>query len=172
MRIMVIQSIKIFISLELIALLSWLYSFELYINIQVAFVSSFFIILGSSFAHKRVIDQKIEAHEVDPTQRELLERIEDPHELYEEIEEKPLDPQEQDFKTIIKEEKAKIKTFDLKSAGLGAKATLSFFRLIPYLLLILGFIALQNSALLNLLFYLPALLLGIIGGYKSSKQLS
>lgn len=172
MRIIVIQSIKTFLTLELFVLLTLFYSLEAYSNIQVAFLSAFFIIVGSAFAHKRVIDTNVKSYESDLTQRELLDRIEDPHELYEELEPIEAEPKEEDFKKIIKEEKAKIKTFDLKSAGYGAKATVSLFRLIPYLFLILGFIALQNNALLHLEFYLPALLVGIIGGYKISMQLS
>lgn len=172
MRIMVIQSIKIFLALELFVALGWLYSFELFINAQVAFITAFSVIVGSAFAHRRMILGRVANHEETNPKRDLLDSIEDPHELYEESNPTQKDDEELDFKSIIKEERAKIKTFDLKSAGYGVKATLSLLRLIPYLFLILGFIALENNALLTLKFYLPALLLGIFGGYGVSRQLS
>ena len=53
----------------------------------------------------------------------------------------------------------------------GARAASSVFRLIPYIFLILGFIALKNNNLLDIAIYLPSLLVGIIVGSSSSKSL-
>lgn len=118
-------------------------------------------------------------------ERDLLDAIEDPHELYDKVNdevregalgrEKPLNEapaQELDLKAIVKEERAKIKTFSLSSMKHGAKGSLSFFRLAPYVLLILGFIALKNNNALELKFYLPSLLLGILTASIISKRLS
>ena len=97
--------------------------------------------------------------------------MEDPHELYDEqqINESPAD--ELDLKAIVKEEKKKIKILNLSDIKKGSRATFSLFRLIPYLFLVLGFIALKNNELLDISIYLPSLLIGIIVGYVVSKKI-
>jgi hypothetical protein len=54
----------------------------------------------------------------------------------------------------------------------GVRASVSLFRLVPYLLLILGFVALKNNDVLELKFYLPALLVGIVTASILTKRLS
>lgn len=102
--------------------------------------------------------------------RDLLDEIDDKYELYDDepINEAPVE--ELNLKEIVKEEKKKIKTFSLSSMKYGTKGGFSLFRLIPYLLLVLGFIALKNNDILNLLFYLPALGFGIIIASLISKE--
>ena len=77
---------------------------------------------------------------------------------------------ELDLKAIVKEEKKKIKILNIKDIKKGGRAGFSLFRLLPYLFLILGFIALKNNELLDIVIYLPSLLVGIIIGYISSKD--
>ncbi|PNV83549.1 MAG: hypothetical protein C0627_05580 [Sulfurimonas sp.] len=103
--------------------------------------------------------------------KDILDEIEDPYELYEdfEIDNRPSD--ELDIKAIVKEEKKKIKILNIKDIKKGSKAGVSLFRLIPYLFLILGFIALKNNALLDISVYLPSLLVGIVAGYFFAKEL-
>jgi len=116
--------------------------------------------------------------------RDLLDEIEDPHELYDdkvndEVREGALgyEPinntpvEELDLREIVKEERSKIKTLSMDSAKHGLRGSVSFFRLVPYIFLILGFIALTNNELLNLAIYLPSLFVGIVVGSISSKEL-
>ena len=170
MRIMVKKSIRIIGITEIVILLSYFYSFEVFINIQVAFLSSLFVILGSSFAYRKMVQTQIESENFEE-KRDILDDIEDPHELYDEpINDTPVE--ELDLKTIVKEEKAKIKTLSIKSMKHGAKGSVSLFRLLPYLFLVLGFIALKNNELLDIAIYLPSLLVGIVVGSVSSKEFS
>ncbi len=168
--IMVKKSISLVVITELLVIATYLISFEFYINLQVAFASSFFIILGASYSYKRMVNKHIEADIVDE-KRDLLDEIEDPHELYDDelINDAPVE--ELDLKAIVKEEKAKIKTLSIKSMKHGARGSISAFRLVPYIFLILGFIALKNNELLDIAIYLPSLLVGIIVGSVSSKNL-
>lgn len=53
----------------------------------------------------------------------------------------------------------------------GAKGSVSLFRLVPYIFLILGFIALNNNKLLDIKVYLPSLLIGIVVGYVVSRDI-
>ena len=169
MRTTVKKTISLIAAIELLILLGGIFSFEFFINMQIASLSSFFIILGSMIAHKRLINNRLKTENIDE-KRDLLDEIEDPHELYEEqpsIDENS----ELDIKAIIKEEKKKIKTFSLKDIKKGSSAGFSPFRVAPYLFLILGFIALKNNDLLNISVYLPSLLIGIAAAYMSFKSI-
>lgn len=164
------KTIKIIGVVELIILSATLISFNFFINLQVAFLSSFFIIAGSAYAYKKMINSGVALENIDE-KKDILDEIEDPYELYDEtpINETPTD--ELDLKAIVIEEKKKIKILNLKEIKKGSKAGISFYRLVPYLFLILGFIALKNNELLDISIYLPSLLIGIIVGYFVSKDL-
>jgi hypothetical protein len=167
-RITVKKAISLASLTELLILATYFISFSFFINLQIAVLSSFFIMLGSMYAYKKMVHTQLES-EVINEERDLLDTIEDPHELYEEdIPEQDL---EKDLKTIVKEEKKKIKTLNVKSMKHGAKGSVSLFRLVPYIFLILGFIALNNNKLLDIKVYLPSLLIGIVVGYVVSRDI-
>ena len=167
--IMVKKSISLFVIAELLVIASYFISFEFYINLQVAFGTSFLIILGASYAYSSMVKNQVEADSYED-KRDLLETIEDPHELYDDEPINNASVEELDLKAIVKEEKAKIKTLSVKSMKHGAKGSVSLFRLVPYLFLVLGFIALKNNELLNIAIYLPSLLVGIVLGSVVSKE--
>ncbi|MFA6191982.1 MAG: hypothetical protein WC665_06485 [Sulfurimonas sp.] len=164
------RAIKLIALSEFFVLLSYFISFTFYINLQIAYLSSLFIILGASFAYKKMVNTQVEA-DVIKKERDFLDELEDPHGLYDDepINEAP--PEELDLKAIVQEEKKKIKIVNLKDMKNGSKAGFSLFRLVPYLFLVLGFIALKNNELLNIFVYLPSLLVGIVVGYLSSKEI-
>ena len=168
-RIMAIKTIKLLVFTELIILATNFMSFTFFMNLQIAFLSSFFIIIGSAYAYKKMVKNQV-AIDNSKGERDLLDEIEDPHELYDDtpINDTPTD--ELDLKAIVKEEKKKIKILNIKDIKKGGRAGFSLFRLLPYLFLILGFIALKNNELLDIVIYLPSLLVGIIIGYISSKD--
>ena len=164
------KSIKLFIFTQILIFLTYLISFEVYINIHIAFLSSFLIIIGSTYAYRKMINTQLEADIINE-ERDLLDTIEDPHELYDDtaINDSPID--ELDLKEIVKQEKKKIKILNLKDIKKGSKAGFSPLRLVPYAFLILSFIALKNNGLLDIKVYLPSLLIGIIIGYSSTKNI-
>jgi len=168
MRIMVKKTINIILATEIIVVVSSIYSFELFINIQIAYLSSMFIILGSSYSYKKMINAQV-ASGAYKDDRDLLDNIEDPHELFDEESINEAPAHELDLKKIVKEEKAKVKTINVENMKYGARGSISAFRLVPYAFLILGFIALVNNHLLNLNYYLPALFIGIIVGSFTAK---
>ncbi|MDD5156996.1 hypothetical protein [Sulfurimonas sp.] len=162
------KTIRFIALVEFFILLTNIISFEFFINLQISFLSSFFIILGSSIAYKKMIITQVLAENIDE-KRDILDEIEDPYELFnDEKQEESL--VEKDFKDVIKDEREKIKILNIKDIKKGSKAGFSPFRLVPYLFLILGFIALKNNELLNIAVYLPSLLLGIVIGHIASKD--
>jgi len=171
MRITVKKAISIFFAVQGILFGIYFFSPAVFANVEVAFLSAFFVIIGSSYAYKKMVKAQVESGYYEE-KRDLLDQIEDPHELYgdEPINDAPLE--ELDFKQIVKDEKAKIKTFNLKNMKYGAKGSVSAFRLVPYVFLILGFIALKNNAVLDLMYYLPSLLVGIVTGSVIAKEIA
>jgi len=161
--------IKIILGVEIFILLSKLISFGFFINLQVAFLSSLFVILGSAYAHRKMVISDIENENIG-YQRDFLDEVEDPHELYDDVEINDAPAEVLNLKEIVQEERKKIKTFSAKSMKKGAIAGVSMFRLAPYIFLILGFIALKNNDLLDISIYLPSLMVGIIVGSISSKR--
>ena len=163
------RAIKLIVVTQLIILATYFISFAFYINAQVAFLSSLLVIIGSSFAYRKMVNTQIESDNIED-KRDILDEIEDPHELYDDEPINNVPAEELDLKEIVKEEKAKIKTFSIDSIKHGAKGGMSLFRLGAYLFLVLGFIALNNNHLLDISVYLPSLLVGIIVGSVSSKE--
>ena len=163
--------IKLLVITEIFVIASYFISFSFYMNLQVAFLSSLFIILGSSFAYKKMVNAQVEADIVEE-KRNFFDELEDTHGLYDDtpINETPTD--ELDLRAIVEEEKKKIKIINFKDIKNGSKAGFSLFRLVPYLFLVLGFVALKNNALLDIFIYLPSLLVGIIVGYVSTKEIT
>ena len=161
--------ISVFVVAELFVLATYFFSSTAFASAQVAFLSSLFVILGSSFAYKKMVQTQV-GSETFEDKRDLLDEIEDPHGLYDDepINEAPVE--ELNLKEIVKEERAKIKTFSLSSIKHGARGSVSLFRIVPYVFLALGFVALKNNEMLDLSFYLPSLLIGIIVGSLLSKE--
>lgn len=139
----------------------WLLNFEL------AFFASMFIIFGSFSGYKRMVQRRIDAGEgLDKT---LLEKIEDPYELFED---EPLQTEvEPDLKEVIKEEKKRLKqnkeTF--KKTVKSTTGILSPWRFIPYIFLVLSFIALNNNHILDIFAFLMGLGLGILSAVMVGK---
>jgi len=165
-----VKSLKIIVITQIFVIATYFISFSFYINTQVAYLSSLFVILGSSFAYRKMVQNQVDSKAIEE-KRDLLDEIEDPYELYDDEPINNAPVEELNLKEIVKEERAKIKTFSLDSAKHGARGSVSLFRLAPYLFLVLGFIALNNNHILDIAVYLPALLVGIVVGSVSSKDL-
>ncbi|HHH73128.1 MAG TPA: hypothetical protein ENL04_04835 [Sulfuricurvum sp.] len=139
------------------------------LNAQVAFVSAFLILLGSMYSYRRLVMQNLQNDTV-MHQDDLVDKIDDPYDLYSETEEREDD---RPLKEVIKEEKARLKAnkATAKNVSKSTPALLSVYRLVPYAVLVLGFIALKNNGMLELGYFLPGLAAGIAAGYFSGKAL-
>jgi len=168
-RTSVVRKFKILLLFEAFILLFLLYDRAVFANVQVAFLSSFLIIVASGYAHKKMINTRIKngAYAQD---RDPLDKIDDPHGLFEEDDINNTPAEELDLKQIVKEEKKKIKPFSLGSIKQGARSSFSLYRLGAYIFLFLGFIALKNNHVLDVKWYLAALLPGIVAGYIVLKE--
>jgi len=134
----------------------WLLNFEL------AFFASIFIIMGSFSGYKRLVQRRLDSGEGEESI--YLDKIEDPYELYDEDEKKEEKPVEElDLRQVVKEEKQRLKankqTF--KKTIKSAPGLFSPWRFLPYIFLVLSFIALNNNHILDLSGFLIGLAFGI-----------
>ncbi|NOQ30101.1 MAG: hypothetical protein GQ570_03155 [Helicobacteraceae bacterium] len=138
------------------------------INLAVAFFSSFIIILGSMYSYKMMISKRVESYEgsIDP---DVIDKIEDPYDLYSE-QEVIEDDEKLDLKAVIKEEKARSKGISKREVLKSSTANVSLFRVVPYAFLVLGFIGLNNNKVLSLPPYLGGLFVGIVAGFYVGKK--
>jgi len=132
----------------------------------VAMLSSMFIVIGSLYSYRNMIQSRVGDVDVEDI-KDSIDMMDDPYDLYEEEREQEVT----DIKQMIKEEKARQKGNILKNTTQNASAMVSLYRLIPYAFLILGFIALENSQALSVLPYLVGLASGIPVGYLTAKKL-
>ena len=131
----------------------WLLNFEL------AFFSSMLIVFGSFHGYRRLVERRLEAGE--GSDDVLLDKIEDPYELYDDN--TPQNDSE-DMATIVKEEKQRLKENrqTLKKTIKSSAGLFSPWRFIPYIVLVLSFIGLNNNKILDITDFLVGVGLGIV----------
>lgn len=132
----------------------------------VAMFSSMLIVTGSLYSYRNMIQSRVGDADMGD-QKDAIDMMDDPYDLYEEEREQEIT----DIKQMIKEEKARQKSNMIENTTKNASAMVSIYRLVPYAFLILGFIALNNSHALSVLPYLIGLAAGIPLGYLLAKKL-
>jgi len=122
------------------------------LNTQVAFISSLFITIASFLSYRKNIYGRLSNFDlskpVNGDDRDKVDEIDDPYDLYteyEEIPEEELTPEK--IKEIITDEKVKVKKNSFKNTIFSATGFLSIYRVLGYTTLIFGFFALNNNKL-------------------------
>ena len=122
------------------------------LNTQVAFISSLFITIASFLSYRKNIQGRLSnldlSKQVNAEQRDKVDEIDDPYDLYTEYEQIPEDElTPEKIKEIINDEKTKVKKNSLKNTIFSATGFLSVYRVLGYATLIFGFFALNNNKL-------------------------
>lgn len=151
----ILKFVKVFIFLDLCMIFySFLFENNLWLlNTQVAFISSLFITVASFLSYKRNIESRLSNLDLSKTNhtledRDKIDEIDDPYDLYSEYEEIPeeeLTPEK--IKEIINDEKSKVKKNSLKNTLFSAGGFLSIYRVLGYASLVFGFFALNNNSI-------------------------
>jgi len=149
----IVGFIKIFISLNLCLTLYAIFFQDMLwlLNIQVAFFSSLFISVASFFSYKKNVQNRLE--NIDSSiilneDRDEIEKIDDPYDLYSEYKEVAEDElSSHKIKEIINEEKSRLKRNFFKNTLFSMGGFLSIYRILGYICLIFGFFALSNNAI-------------------------
>lgn len=132
------------------------------LNAQIAFISSSLVLAASMFSYSQMVYGRLESGTaISEDDRDTLDKIEDPHDLY--GEEVSADNTAV-LKDAIKEEKQRMKRQrrSLIQVLRDSKASLSFVRLGAYLLLFVGFFYLSKNQFLHIPSYLLGLMLPIV----------
>lgn len=138
----------------------WLYT------TQIGFFSSSLIIFASMKSYRNMVEKRVANQTVlDKSHRELLDKIDDPYELYDD--ENDLNQKEvtqEEFVEIVDEEKAKQKAKKRSPMEVlrDSKAFLSIYRLSAYGVLILGFFYLNRHHYMDIPAYFFSLSLPIV----------
>lgn len=144
----------------------WFLSGTVYANFSIAMLTSMAIVMGSLYSYRNMIQSRVADAEAGDS-KDVIDEMDDPYDLYEEEREQEIT----DIKAMIKEEKGRQKSNIIQNTTKNASAMVSFYRLIPYAFLILGFIALENNHSLEILPYLVGLAAGIPIGYLIARDL-
>lgn len=132
---------------------------EALFSFVVAYLSSSIVVLASFKNYKTMVEKRLKsAMASDFSDRDTIDNIEDPYNLYDDV---PQIDEDKDFKDIIKEEKAKLKEHKrpLKDTIRDSARAFSPMRLGAYAILFLGLFALVKSNNLNIFFYLATLVI-------------
>ena len=106
--------------------------------------------IASVISYRRMVNTRVDLGIVPmDDSRDILDKLDDPHDLYSEdiVEKSVEEEQEEDLVSAVKEERKKLKE-NRRSFGQtlkDGKAALSFYRLGAYGVLILGFMVLKPS---------------------------
>ncbi len=135
------------------------FGFDVVLNLQVAFFSSFFIVLGSFIGYRKNILKQSEDFIIrDENEKDVIDAIDDKFDLYGEINENELS--DEDVQEIIKEERKKQNIKDsLTNTMKSLSSATSIYRIMGYVLLVIGFFFLNNNQLLIPIAYLLGFLI-------------
>lgn len=119
-----------------------------FFNTQIAYLSSLMVVLASMYSYAQMVKVGVENDIVTTSNDELLDKIEDPHDLHDEN----VNGSEQ-FQNDEDEEKP-INTIEAMKKN---KAYVSLYRIGAYAILVLGFLYLQNIKI----FHMPSYMFGL-----------
>jgi len=129
-----------------------------FLNTQIAFVSVLIIVIGSFLGYQRNISKQIQTFDENTKtslDNDAIDKIEDPYDLYSDdgIQEE-IEISTEEFVEIVKEEKTKLKKNTIQNTIKSASGFASLYRIIGYILLIVGFFYLNNNGYFNAIAYI------------------
>ncbi len=131
-------------------------------NTQVAFVTSALVLGASMLSYARMVRSRIEAGAIPYDSRDMIDKMDDPHDLYSDDAPKTVQENKANaaaIKEAIKEEKQRMKGQRRSPLEVlrDSRASMSIYRLGAYVLLVFGFFYLNGNKLLQPLPYLIGL---------------
>lgn len=149
---MIKQFAKVFfiVDLALVFIGAIIYDFTWLLNSQFAFVSSLLITIATFVSYKNSVDRRVQNFEedLDSTQdRDKIDEIDDPFDLYSDdiVQEESKELTADEIRTIIKEEKAKVKQNSFRNTLSSTSSFMSLYRIGGYFILIVGLLYLTNN---------------------------
>lgn len=149
----------IFVALFVVAIFYIVGGINASISALVAYITALLVTLASMSSYRKMVESRLNSNIIPDEDRDELDKIEDPHRLYEDE-----DLEDIDTAQILKDEKAKLKQRrrGLKETIKDSIPALSPVKIISYSLLAVGFILLKNSGIMVLYAYLISLSIPMI----------
>ena len=161
---MIKKALKVFLAVDLAVVLVCILFGELnwLLNTQIAFISSLIVTLGSYKGYMGNIAKRVDDHSSYDDGYDELDQMDDKHDLY-----SPDVPQEEIQKELTKEEikqeinksKKALKKNYFKNFVSGFSGMASAYRVIGYLILIIGFFYLNNNGFLHIYSYIAGFII-------------
>jgi len=127
------------------------------INSQIAFIASTLVVFASMLSYRSMVHGRLNVGAIPDDERDTLDKLEDPYDLYDDEIKK--DDEEKTLVEVVKEERANLKKSrrSFWEATKDSKASLSFYRLGAYGILVLGFFYLNSNKFLDVTAFLISL---------------
>ena len=129
------------------------------VNSQVGFITSSFVMFGSMLSYRSMVQGRLNVGAIPDDERDTLDKLEDPYEVYDD--EKIKNDEAKTLVEVVKEERENLKKSrrSFWQTTKDSKASLSFYRLGAYGLLVFGFFYLNSNEFLDIPIYLLSLAL-------------
>lgn len=136
-----------------------------FFNTQIAYLSSLMVVLASMYSYAQMVKVGVENDIVTTSNDELLDKIEDPHDLYddESHSEQVLEANKEEMLKQVQHDKQvqddedEEKPISTIEAMKKNKAYVSLYRIGAYAILVFGFLYLQNIKI----FHMPSYMFGL-----------
>ena len=145
-----------FVNLFLLLIEYIVFDMKYILPLEVGFISASLIVLASMKSYKKMVDTRIEENIITlDDDRDVLEKLEDPYDLYSpDIKE----DEQKELVEVVKEQRDKLKSKrSIFEVVKDSKPALSLYRLGAYMVLILGFLYLNRHHQLHIITYIVAL---------------
>jgi len=161
---MTIKSLKILILIDLIVIVFCVVLGELLwlLNTQIAFISSLVVTYASYFAYKKNILSRVENHVNEDDDYDEIDKMDDKFDLYspdtpkEELKEELTKEQ---IKEEIEKSKKTLKKNNIRNFIGGLSGMASIYRILGYIVLVIGFFFLNNNGYLHIFSYILGFLI-------------
>ena len=154
-----LKMLKTLVIVDVVIILISVIFFDIKIlwNTQIGFISASLVMLASMKSYKRMVDARVELNlvTIDDSQ-DVIDKLEDPYDLYSE------DVNAEEKQAEEEDQKSQKNSRTMAQTIKDAKTALSFYRILAYVLLILGFFYLNRHDLLQIPSYILALSLPML----------
>lgn len=148
-----ILTVLVSVDILLLSISIIFFDIKILYSTQIGYITASLVMIASIASHRRMVNARVEHNIITmDDSKDVIDKLEDPYDLYSEDE--PVE--EKSMAQMVKEEKKKLKENrrSLFQTIKDTKASLSFYRLGAYALLILGFLYLNRHGFLHIPSYI------------------
>ena len=158
------NTIKILLSVALILVFSTFFITDNSVcySLLVGYITSSFIMIASMRSYQTFVEKSVSMGLIPDDQRDTIDKVEDPYMLFDD--EKIDESKDKDLVEVVKEERARLKGNGRSFADVlkDSRTSLSPYRLLAYVFMVMSFIYLQKNEILDIKTYLISISIPMI----------